>query len=71
MNRGTVSAEFQGKRYEAEWQLENAILTVSHLVLGEKSADLGWFRPAELARCFSSRCISKQSLGASRAAAAA
>jgi hypothetical protein len=50
MNRGTVSAEFQGNRYEAEWRFENGTLTVSHPVLGEKSADLARFQPAELAR---------------------
>jgi hypothetical protein len=50
MNRGTVSAEFRGKRYDAEWRLENKTLTVSNTLLGEKVGDLAGFRPAELAR---------------------
>ena len=50
MNRGTVSAEFQGKRFDAEWRLENRTLTVSNSVLSEKVGDLAGFRPAELAR---------------------
>ena len=50
MNRGTVSAEFQGKRFDAEWRLEEGTLTVSNSVLGERFAELAGFQPAELAR---------------------
>jgi hypothetical protein len=50
MNRGTVSAEFQGKRFDAEWQLENGSLTVGNSVLGERVVELDGFRPDELAR---------------------